>query len=151
MLLGQLVKPLDAQGAGDALLQADGPPHLERLLNAVFLLAALHLLLHMAVYFSCIFLVLPVSFVVSNVICGANTILLAASSEQVWTKGPPGQGAGEGAPEEEELSCPQGMEELVLSLAAAYFLLRAGLVFCNLIFILPLLFFLSETSSHRVG
>ncbi|KAL8206510.1 UNVERIFIED_CONTAM: hypothetical protein K2H54_006722 [Gekko kuhli] len=149
MLLEQFVKPGHAQGAGDALLHARLPPQLERFWNALLLLAVLHFLLQMAIYFSCLFLVLPMSFVVSNVICGANTIMSAASSESVLADCRQGQGAGEGSPEEEEeLSCPPGMEELVLSLATAYFLLRAGLAFCNLVFILPVLFFLNETSAH---
>ncbi|XP_060103408.1 uncharacterized protein LOC132577635 [Heteronotia binoei] len=148
MLLEPLVKPCCVQGAGDAVLRANMPPHLERFWNALLLLAVLHFLLQMAVYVSCLFLVLPMSFVVSNVICGANTIMSATSSETVLAERQQSQGAGEGT-QEEELCCPQGgMEELVLSLATAYFLLRAGLVFCNLVFVLPLLFFLNAPSSH---
>ncbi|XP_077157370.1 uncharacterized protein LOC143819526 [Paroedura picta] len=144
MLLERFVKPCPTQGAGDALLRAHMPPHLERLWNGLLLLAGLHFLLQMTVYFSCLFLVLPMSFVVSNVLCGANSLMSAASRENVLADWPRGQGAGEGAPEKEAT----GMEELVLSLATAYFLLRTGLVFCNLVFVLPLLFFLNDTSAH---
>ncbi|KAJ6658547.1 hypothetical protein lerEdw1_019934 [Lerista edwardsae] len=145
MHLQPLLKPHRAQGAGDALLQAEIPPNLERLLNILLLLAVVHFLIQVAVYFSCLVLVLPMSFVISNVISGANTIMAAASRETLQTGLHLGQGAGERAEERVLLPYFLGVEDVVISVAAAYFLVRAGLVFCNLVFILPLIFFLTET------
>ncbi|KAF7252366.1 hypothetical protein EYD10_01731 [Varanus komodoensis] len=133
-----------AQGAGDALLPAGLPAKVERLLNALLLLAALHFLIQTALYFSCLFLLLPMSFVISNVISGANTIMAAASSENLRTRSPLGHGAGESNRGVAFLADAHGMEDVVLSMAVAYFLVRAGLVFCNLLFILPVIFFLNE-------
>ncbi|XP_077790727.1 uncharacterized protein LOC144328930 [Podarcis muralis] len=147
MLLQPLSNPPHAQGAGDAVLQAGSFPKLERLLNVLLLLAALHFLIQTAIYFSCLFLILPMGFVVSNVISGANTIMGAASSENLRTGHALCQGAaGERAQQTSFHLYVQGIEDLVMSLAVAYFLVRVGLIFCNLIFILPLIFFLSERS-----
>ncbi|KAH0615718.1 hypothetical protein JD844_026064 [Phrynosoma platyrhinos] len=148
MLLQPVQKPPHVEGAGDAFLQPVVPPRFERLLNVLLLLAALHFLIQTAIYFSCLFLLLPMSFVISNVISGANTIMAAASSENLQMGQHQGQGAAAvKAPQMGFLSNVQGIEELVVSMAAAYFLVRAGLVFCNLIFILPLIFFLNEANS----
>ncbi|KAJ7327292.1 hypothetical protein JRQ81_017051 [Phrynocephalus forsythii] len=150
MLRGPVQDPGSAQGAGDAFLQPEIPPRFQRFLNALLILAVLHFLIQTAICFSCLFLLLPMSFAVSSVIPGTNTIMDPASEKTLPLQRHLGQGAAETTGRARPtafLPYVQRIEDLAVSMAAAYFLVRVGLVFCNLIFILPLVFFLNEATS----
>ncbi|KAM6441439.1 uncharacterized protein PHA67_023144 [Liasis olivaceus] len=146
MLLQPSQKPHHVQGAGDALVQPDVAPKLEHLLNILLLFATLHFLLQAALYFSCLFFILPMSFAISSVMSGTNIIMNTTSSDHLQVGHHLDQGAGENAQQTAFLPYLQGIEDVLISLAIAYFLVRAGLIFCNLIFILPLIFFLKDLS-----
>ncbi|XP_070612817.1 uncharacterized protein [Erythrolamprus reginae] len=136
-------KPRHIQGAGDALVRPDIAPKMEHLLNILLLLATVHFLLQTALYLSCLFFILPMSCAFSNVISGGNTVG-PNSSNQLQVAPHLGQGAAQNAQPAALLPYLQGIEDILISMAIAYFLVRAGLIFCNLIFILPLVFFLKD-------
>ncbi|CAM5151370.1 unnamed protein product [Natator depressus] len=158
MLREKAPQPSLAQGAGKgpsdggSLPPADALASTEWVLDTLLLLAALHVLFQAAATFSCLFLVLPLSFFFLEIHSRGSP----ASEEKHQPDASAGRRAGErprdkGLLPGDVLQCLRGILDVLGSLVAVYFLIRTGLVVCPLVFILPLVWVLADPARSCGG